>query len=432
MKVPFAAAVAARIARAAVPAVTALALSPAAAVAATPADDPLYTLVFEDGFDGTAVDTTRWNYRADISKNPSGTAAMSWQRPDNVSVGGGNMQIALVQSPDPTKAPFSGGGLISKRKFRYGYYETRMKINQGGGWHSAFWMMDWDAVNQKPTPTRATEIDAFEIDSGSPKNMRENLITWKPGTNQYGPVSYSSGVYGTGMDLSAGFHTYGMEWTESGIRYYVDGVVQASYVVNGVRSGLQQPYTPVQWNHDLLSIWLTTIAYGNGTPVVDPSGGNVTTWDYVRYWQRDYYVDNSSASDATGGPAGGPDGTYAETAGTWLLSGLDGWTKGNPSRYAACGVAGATATWTPDIQAAGTYEIFAYDIVNANSDTNARYDVLGVGPAAATFVNGTTGQSGWVSLGTYALAAGTGASVQLTSSGSGCARADAVKFVRVS
>jgi hypothetical protein len=70
------------------------------------------------------------------------------------------------------------------------------------------------------------------------------------------------------------------------------------------------------------------------------------------------------------------------------------------------------------------------DQTYSSSDTNARYDVLGVGSAPATFVNGSTGSSGWVSLGTYALAQGTGASVQLTSSGTGCARADAVKFVR--
>ena len=48
-----------------------------------------------------------------------------------------------------------------------------------------------------------------------------------------------------------------------------------------------------------------------------------------------------------------------------------------------------------------------------------------------TVVNGTAGPSGWVDLGTFTLPAGTGTAVTLTGSGTGCARADAVRFVRV-
>ena len=50
-----------------------------------------------------------------------------------------------------------------------------------------------------------------------------------------------------------------------------------------------------------------------------------------------------------------------------------------------------------------------------------------------TMVNGTTGTTGWVKLtaAPIAVAAGTGTTVSVTSSGSGCARAENVKFVRV-
>ena len=392
-----------------------------------------WTLVFEDTFDGTAVDTTKWGYRGDIHTNPANNKTpQSWQVPGNVSLdGAGNLKIALTTSSDPTKAPFSGGGLISQRKFRYGYYETRASMNKGSGWHSAFWMMDWDIANQVPTPTRSTEIDGFEVDSvaaTSPlNNIRNNIITWVRNSNTTASFYKTTGVHNSGLDLTA-FHTYGVLWTEAGVTYYIDGS-PVNYVNGSPAASGFQAYPPSAYMHDMVSIWLSTIAYTGGTPVVDPTY-NATLWDYVRYWQSDYYVDNSSTSYATGGPTGGPDGTYAETAGTWAASGLTGWTSANPTRYAACGVAGATATWTPNLQVAGNYEIFAWNVVYSSSDTNARYDVLGVGSAPATFVNGSTGSSGWVSLGTYALAQGTGASVQLTSSGTGCARADAVKFVR--
>ena len=414
-----------RAARAALALLTIALLQPRAALADPPipagmAINP-WTLAFEDTFDGAAVDTAKWNYRADISKRPGTSTPLSWQRPENVSLSGGNMKITLSTSADTTKAPFSGGGLISKQKFRYGFYETAAKVNKGGGWHSAFWMMDWDASTQKPTPTRATEIDQFEIDSASPTKLRNNIITWQLNTNTTNGFGRSTGVYDIGMDLSNDFHKYGMAWDETGVRYYVDDVLKAT-----------QAYVPGDWLHDMLSIWLTTIAYTSGTPVVDPSGNNASLWQYVRYWQKDYYVDNKSATDATGGASGGPDGVYAETSGTWLDSGLTGWTKFNPTRYATCGMAGATATWTPLLKAAGVYEAFVYKVAYSSSDINARYDVLGVGSAPATYVNGSTGTNGWVSLGSYAMPAGTAVSVQLTSSGTGCARADAVKFVRVS
>lgn len=414
-----------------------LASAPAAADPVVPAGMPadLWTKVFEDNFDGTAVDTAKWNYRADTTRPPSGGSPLSWQRPGNVSLdGAGMMRIALTKNDPATSppAPFSGGGLISKAKFRYGYYETRVAMNPLYGWHSAFWMMDWDPVAQTPTPTRSTEIDGFEIDSAYASNplnaIRHNIITWQRNTNTRAGFGKTTGIYNSGLDLRQ-FHTYGVDWSEAGVQYYIDGN-PVNYVNGAPAASGFQAYPPSAYLHDTVSIWLTSIAYTNGTPGSDASGTNATQWDYVRYWQKDFYVDNSTTAEGTGGPTGGPDGTYAETAGTWLASGLSGWSSGNPTRYATCNVAGATATWTPDLKAAGNYEVFAYNVVHSVSDSNARWDVLGVGAAPATMVNGTTGTSSWVSLGTYAMAAGTGASVRLTSSGSGCARADAVKFVR--
>jgi beta-glucanase (GH16 family) len=314
-------------------------------------------------------------------------------------VGGGLMSIALRHESFGGK-DFTGGGLVSRQKLRYGYYETRAKINDGAGWHSAFWLMAGTGATTFPAEQR-TEIDGFEIDSISPTKLRHNVITWK-GSGVQASTYYTSNVYDIGFDLRQ-WHTYGVDWEETSVKYYVDGVLKAT-----------QPYTPNQWTHDYTDIWLTTIGYGTSPdPAYLPSSAQ---FDYVRYWQKDYYVDND-------GPAAYG---YSE-AGSWLDSTLTGWTYASPTRYSACNSAGNTATWRPDLRAAGTYQVYAYKVVHPNSDANGRYDVAGT----TTFVNGTTGSSGWVSLGTFSLPAGTGTAVKLTSSGSGCARADAVKFVRV-
>ena len=373
----------------------ATALATLALIPPTAFADPTGTgwnLAFSEDFDGTSVDTTKWTYRTDVK-------AYSAQRPENVTVAGNVMSINLKQESYAGKN-FTGGGLVSIQRFRYGYYETRAKVNHGGGWHSAFWMMAGDGGTTIPADRR-TEIDGFEIDSISPTKLRHNVITWTAAATQ-GPVYVTSNVYDIGMDLSVDWHTYGVDWEESGVKYYVDGVLKAT-----------QSYTPAQWTHDMLGIWLTAIGYGTSPdPAYLPS---TSQFARVRYWQKDFYVDND-------GPLASG---YSET-GSWAASGLTGWTYGSPTRYATCGTAGNTATWRPDLLAAGTYEVFAYKVAYSSSDPATRYDVAG----STTIVNGTQGSSGWVSLGTFALPQGTATAVQLTSSGTGCARADAVKFVR--
>lgn len=356
-----------------------------------------WTLVFSDEFSGSAVDTSRWNYRTDVKAN-------SAQRRENVSVSGGLMSIALKRESFAGKS-FTGGGLISKQPLRYGFYETRAKINDGSGWHSAFWLMAGDGTTTFP-PEARTEVDGFEIDStSSPAALRDNhcaVPTWQ-GSGVAGPSGWGS-TYDTGLDLRQ-WHTYGIDWTEAAVYFYVDGVLTCT-----------APYPPSHWTHDYTNVWLTSIATGS---VPDTSKlPSAAQFDYIRFWQRDYYVD-------VDGPAAYG---YSET-GSWHDSTLTGWTYASPTRYAT-GHSVPTATWRPNLSAARTYEVFVHKIVHSASDPNARYDVVHSGTTSTRFVNGTSGTSGWVSLGSYDFAAGTGGSVKLSASGVGCARADAVKFVR--
>lgn len=374
---------------------TALALTAAVVTAVPAAADPPssgYTLVFGDEFNGSAVDTSRWHYRTDVK-------AGSAQRPENVSVGGGVMSIDLkAESPPLQGKNWSGGGLVSKKGLRYGYYETRAKMPVAGGWHTSFWMQAGNGTTTFPAEQR-TEIDVLEQDSANQRTVHHGVITWE-GNGVRGPYVVGS-TYDSGLDVKQ-WHTYGAEWSETSVRYYIDGVLRYT-----------APYTPNQWTHDHINIWLTSIAYPQGL------GEGVAQFDYVRYWQKDYYLDNDGAA-AYG---------YSES-GNWHNSTLDGWNHISPSRYAACGTTGNAATWRPTLRAAGNYQVYVWRIANTQSDPNARYDVGHRGGTATARVDGTAGSSGWVSLGTYSFAAGESGYVKLSSSGVGCARADAVKFVR--
>lgn len=373
-------------------------IAPTPVFAAPPSS--FYTLAWADEFNGTTVDTSKWNYRTDVKH-------LSAQRSQNVTVGGGVMTIHLKKEPY-AGMQYTGGGLVSKQAVRYGYYETRAKTSIGSGWHPAFWAMAGDGSTTFPS-YRRTEIDGFELNSHARRNITYGVHRWSgpSGSDVYG--SHIGGGGGdVGFDPSAAFHTYGFEWTETAVRFYIDG--QLKFTGN---------YPASSGVHDYINVWLTAIAVAAGGPGVDDSAlpGQVQ-FDYFRFYMKDGYTDNEGPTASR----------YSET-GTWTTSTLRGHTLENVSRYS--GTAGATATWRGWVPAAGTYDVYIYKIVSTGNDTNARIDVTHNGGTSTQFLNYATGTTGWVKLGTWSFSSGESGTVKVIR-GNGNARADAVKFLRVS
>ncbi len=95
------------------------------------ADDFGYVLVFSDEFDGTSLNSEHWKYRTD--EKAGGVNQRS-----NVSVHDGRLYIKF----DREDGKYTGGGIISKELFGYGFYETKCTLfAEGGGLHSSFWLM---------------------------------------------------------------------------------------------------------------------------------------------------------------------------------------------------------------------------------------------------------------------------------------------------
>ena len=227
--------------------IVSIGIIPQACKASPPTSD--YSLVFEDNFDGTSLDTNKWNYRLD-------SKAWSTQRSENVTVGGGLLKIALKKETVRGK-DYTAGGVISKQEFKYGYYEIRAKLFRAKGWHQSFWTMGY-----------YQEIDGFEVDSISPAQFKYTLHRYNPRVLNINPTSY------TGSDSSADFHVYGFEWTSSQVKWYIDGLLIATKDFAG-------PHSPQ-------NMWLTVIASSmGGTDSVDDSAlpGEVQ-FDYFRFYAR--------------------------------------------------------------------------------------------------------------------------------------------------
>lgn len=103
-----------------------------------------------------------------------------------------------------------------KIAFQYGRIEARMKMPAGDGTWPAFWLLGNDILsNAWPN---CGEIDIMEAKGAIPNNVYGTA---------HGP-GYSGGdgivnTYYNTAPLSAGYHTYRVDWLRNSIKWYVDG-----------------------------------------------------------------------------------------------------------------------------------------------------------------------------------------------------------------
>lgn len=233
--------------------------------AAGPADKeaplPGYQLVWSDEFDGQTLDTKKWEHRTD-SKH------WSTQKAENIAVADGKLRITLKKEVAGDKQ-YTGGGVISKQAFRYGYYEARFKVPPGAGWHTSFWMMKHDGAGGTGTKTAAQELDVCENDSVDPKGYGVNTHKWIAPHQTFGNKHIKT------PDLSADFHVFGCEFTPQTVKYYFDGE-------------LVQTVDATKFEHGDQQIWLTSIAssLGKTKAVDDTKLPAVAEFDYVRLYEK--------------------------------------------------------------------------------------------------------------------------------------------------
>ncbi len=241
-----------------------------ASCAAPPAAPPLdpdhqlpgYVLVWKDEFNSPHLDPDVWAYRTD-------SKLWSTQEPENVSIENGHLQIA-VRREDAAGKHYTGGGIISRRTFRYGYYEARLKCPAGRGWHTSFWTMLQDGTGGTAPDHAAQEIDICEQDSVDHFGYSAGVIDWSAKSNNRD----RGREYHSAPDLSADFHTFGCEFTPTVVRFFFDGKL-----LNSVDA--------TKFPHNDQNIWLTCIAAPNGgTKDVDDTALPANAqFDWVRFFQ---------------------------------------------------------------------------------------------------------------------------------------------------
>ena len=183
-----------------------------------------YSLVFEDEFEGNALNTDVWQYRG------SGPRRGGFNAESQVRVENGNMIITGDYQSDGTYGEGWYTGMVKLRE-RYckGYFEIRCKVNAGSGFWSAFWIQADAPYNASVSKggVGGAEIDIFESMS------YDNFI----GKNSVSQTVHCAGVDGVqegfqslmlgdfyGNNIYEEYNTYGLEWTDEEYIFYINGV----------------------------------------------------------------------------------------------------------------------------------------------------------------------------------------------------------------
>lgn len=219
-----------------------------------------YRLAWSDEFNGSAIDETKWIYR---QGDDSRTFVKSYQSAANNSVSNGTYNCILKKESLGTKE-FTAGGLISQKRMRYGYYESRFKCPPTGGWHTSFWMMGYGYSG-----TPHLELDVFENDSIDLYDYSVNVHRWRPEPH----VTFGTKKVYT-PSLSDNFHVLGCEFTPEWIRYFFNGE-------------LVQEVDATQFDHNDMNIWLTSLGlvYDHQPPIDESQLPVEAQYDYVRYFE---------------------------------------------------------------------------------------------------------------------------------------------------
>ncbi len=276
-----------------------------------------FRLVWNDEFDGDALDESKWGYRTCFW----GRKAHWFATPEDgaVEVRDSLCRLKLVKRPDGqfvspqlqtgelmwdiphTDKPGNGFWPLPKReppKFmhRYGYYECRCRTQRKAGWWSAFWMQ---------TPMQGCSLDPRR--AGVEHDIMESF---EPG--EVLPHWFHAGGYGAdhlgftaprrpkGMTMdefnrlnavpldTAEFHRFGLLWEPDGYTLFIDGRQHGEKIGGGEGEAVSQVEefllisTEAKW-------YRNKGMTGEGVPELEEAwqAGDAFEVDYVRVFDED-------------------------------------------------------------------------------------------------------------------------------------------------
>lgn len=310
---------------------TSVATSQPAAHAAAPTG---YELSWNDEFDGSNLDTSKWGYAYGCFDTRLKTQTHYTDSSENVSVSGGYLHLTARHSPTREKwnketrkmetidrtctrtengqkvtypAPFTSGMVQTRddkgnvKYAAYGdfYAEARIQLPDGPSSWASFWLT---GTQGGPWPGNG-EIDAVEAKGYDPNYLQANTHT--PRASDPSKSEQHHGQLGGDGTSQTQFHVYGVEKTGEKITFYLDGVPR--HTVNYSDLGGANPFVVdgngmvIRLNHMVGGAFLATnsgdTTYVDATPYADSymGAGSDMLVDYVRVYSKKPTVEEPEA-----------------------------------------------------------------------------------------------------------------------------------------
>lgn len=279
---------------------------------------------FQDEFDGTSLDTSKWGYQYGCFDPAQRSQAQYTDSPDNVSVHDGHLSLTARYSPMKTKwdgsqvprtckngdttydAPFTSGMITTKTKdgkVLYaapgtGFYaEARVKLPTARSSWSAFW-----GTGTKGGWPANGEIDIFESKGYDPSFLMSNIHTPRAG-NPKKTQQHQGAMHGDTATSQSEWHTYGLLKTADAIEFYFDGQMTHRVKMSDIK-GESNPFADpdndlvLKLNQMVGGSYLAKHdnwadkTYVDATKFADDyksadGAGSTMYVDYVRVWEKD-------------------------------------------------------------------------------------------------------------------------------------------------
>lgn len=176
-----------------------------------------------DEFDDLKLDTKKW-----FPNNPKWKGRQpTYFHGSNVSMDNGELVFKINQHNKrkdklPKGYTHTAGFIKSRQKILYGYFEAEQRL-MDAPWVSGFWMtnvtQDW-----------WTEIDICEnapSERFQENDLNSNIHVFRSPKEHGDVTKYFSRnkKYYVPFELHKDYHTWGLEWNEKVIRFFIDGVL---------------------------------------------------------------------------------------------------------------------------------------------------------------------------------------------------------------
>ncbi len=246
-----------------------------------------YSLVWNDEFDGTSIDTEKWGYETgdgtDYGLRPgwgNNELQLYTTNPENAFLKTeGELSTLEINAFKGGSGGYSSAKLVTKGKqnIRFGKIEVKAKLPEGQGIWPAIWLLgdnretiDWPGCG---------EIDIAEV-LGHEPSVLHATIHFTNGDQKYESIQKTK--QSSGLSYSEAYHVFAVDWTPELLTFMVDDTeVGQIPIEDGMKEFLRDFY-----------LILNVAVGGNwpGNPDATTTFPQSMSVDYVRVYSKNDFT----------------------------------------------------------------------------------------------------------------------------------------------